>query len=112
MKLEPKSSLTLERRQPITIKEEMSIRFISILTKRAYRIRGEKLESVSCSQLAQHCQPYGEAVSWERPLLPNYTCPLDRLGFIYEEIICTGCKKTPFQSASLRVIVALEQPYT
>jgi hypothetical protein len=57
MQLEPESSLTPKRRRPVRIEEEMSMRFISILTKRANRIRGEKPESVSYSQLAQHCQP-------------------------------------------------------
>jgi len=57
MKHEPESSLTPKRRRPVTTEEEMSMRFISILTKRANRIRGEKLESVSCLQLAQYYQP-------------------------------------------------------
>jgi len=57
MKLEPESSLTPKRRRPVTTEEEMSMRFISILTKMANRIRGEKLESVSCLQLAQYYQP-------------------------------------------------------
>jgi hypothetical protein len=52
VKLEPESSLAPKRRRPITTEEEVSMGFISILTKRAYRIRGEKLEYVSYSQLA------------------------------------------------------------
>jgi len=63
MKLEPESSLAPKRRRPVTLEEEMSMRFISILAKRAYRIRGEKLKTISCSQFAQHCKPKGEVVS-------------------------------------------------
>jgi hypothetical protein len=57
MELKPESGLSPKRRRPVTIEEEMSMRFLSILTKRAYRIRGEKLKTISRSQLAQHCQP-------------------------------------------------------
>jgi hypothetical protein len=40
MNLEPESGLSPKRRRPVTIEEEVSMRLISILTKRAFRIRG------------------------------------------------------------------------
>jgi len=57
MNLEPESGLSPKRRRPVIIEEEVSMRLISILTKRAFRIRGYKRKTISRSQLAQHCQP-------------------------------------------------------
>jgi hypothetical protein len=94
MNLKPEFGLSPKRRRPVTSEEEMAMRFISVQAQRAYRIRGEKLKTISGSQLAQHCQPKGKTMPWKRPLLPNYIGPLDWSNFKSEKIICIGCKRT------------------
>jgi hypothetical protein len=75
MKLEPESSLAPKIRRPVTLEEEMSMRFINILAKRAYMDQRRETEDDLLFAVCPPLQAKGRNCVLEETITPKLHLP-------------------------------------